>query len=124
MEMPRVVHFEIPADDPERAVRFYQEVFGWTSNRWDGPEPYWLITTGDDSQPGINGGIMRKHHPEQPLANTIDVPSVDEFSAKIEAAGGQVVLPKMAVPGIGWLAYFKDTEGNVSGIMEMDPSAA
>src|SRR3954451_9814265 len=76
--MPRVIHFEIPADDPDRVIAFYEKVFGWKTQKWEGPEPYWLLTTGEDSQAGINGGVMRKHHPAQPVANTIDVPNVDE----------------------------------------------
>lgn len=121
--MPRVVHFEIPAADPARAIGFYQQVFGWQISQWDGPEPYWLITTGDNNQPGINGGLMQRRHPDQPVVNTIDVSSVDDYVAKISQHGGEIVVPKMAVPGVGWLAYFKDTEGNIFGIMQPDDSA-
>jgi uncharacterized protein len=122
--MPRVVHFEIPADDPEKIVEFYKSVFGWGFHKWEGPEDYWLITTGADDQPGINGGLMHRRHPGQPVVNTLDVPSVDEYAAKITAAGGEIVVPKIAVPGVGWLAYFKDPDGNISGIMQSDPAAA
>jgi uncharacterized protein len=120
--MPRVVHFEIPADEPERASKFYKDVFNWDIQKWDGPEDYWLVGTGDRSQLGIDGGIMKRRHPEQPPVNTIDVASVDDFAAKITENGGQIVVPKMPVPGIGWLAYFKDTEGNIFGIMQEDLS--
>ena len=58
--MPRVVHFEIAADDPDRATRFYQDVFGWQSSKWEGPEEYWLVMTGSPSEPGIDGGIGRR----------------------------------------------------------------
>ena len=61
--MPRVIHFEIPADNPDRAVRFYSDVFGWQFNKWEGPVEYWLITTGADGQPGINGGMLRRAQP-------------------------------------------------------------
>lgn len=127
--MPRVVHFEIHADDPQRAVNFYQDIFGWQINKWDGPEDYWLVITGPDSEPGINGALLRRPQ----LVNgdgviayvcTIDVPSLDDTIAKITARGGTLALPKMAVPGVGWLAYYKDTEGNVFGVMQSDPSAA
>ena len=57
--MSRVVHFEIHAGDPERAVGFYTKILGWKFERW-GTEEYWLITTGPDSQPGINGGFYAK----------------------------------------------------------------
>jgi predicted enzyme related to lactoylglutathione lyase len=121
--MSRVVHFEIPADDPDRAIGFYQNVFGWQMNKWDGPQPYWLVTTGDEKQPGINGGLMKRMHPGQPVVNTIDVPSVDDYIARISQHGGEIVVPKMPIPGVGWLVYFKDTEGNIFGIMQEDAAA-
>ena len=120
--MPRVVHFELSADDPERATKFYSEVFGWQINKWDGPEDYWLVTTGDAGTPGIDGAIMRRM-PGATVINTLDVPSVDEYVAKITAAGGTVVAPKMAIPGIGYFAYCNDTEGNTFGIMQSDTAA-
>lgn len=121
--MPRPIHFEIPADDPERAAAFYRALFGWKIDRWDGPMDYWLVTTGTDG-PGIDGGLMKRPGPGYPVVNTIDVPSVDDFVRKVEAHGGTITAPKMAVPGVGWLAYCADTEGNVFGIMESDPDAA
>jgi uncharacterized protein len=121
--MPRVVHFEITADDPERAIAFYKDVFGWEIHKWDGPMDYWMVQTGPTEQPGINGGVVRRMGPGTMHINTVDVPSVDEYTAKIEANGGTIVLPKMAVPGVGWLAYAKDTEGSIFGIMQPDPSA-
>jgi predicted enzyme related to lactoylglutathione lyase len=126
--MPRVIHFEIHADDPERAVRFYQSVFGWQLQKWDGPMDYWLISTGDASQPGINGGMVRRRGPQHGDAViayvcTIDVPSVDTYTQKATAAGAQVVVPKMPIPGVGHLVYCKDTEGNIFGMMQMDAAA-
>jgi predicted enzyme related to lactoylglutathione lyase len=121
--MPRVVHFEVSADDPERAVVFYKDVFGWEIHKWEGPQDYWLIKTGPDGQPGINGGLFVRKGPMTGHVNTIDVPSVDEYLAKIEASGGTIALPKMAIPGIGWLAYAKDPEGSIFGIMQADSSA-
>ena len=114
--MPRVIHFELPADDPERAAGFYEQVFGWAVEKWDGPIDYWLVTTGEEGMPGIDGAIARRG--EGMTANTIDVPSVDEYVAKVVAAGGQVVVPKQQIPGVGYMAYCADTEGNVFGIME------
>jgi predicted enzyme related to lactoylglutathione lyase len=127
--MPRVVHFEIHADDPQRAVAFYQDIFGWQINKWEGPEDYWLVITGPDNEPGINGAILRRPGPVNGDAViayvcTIDVPSVDDVTAKITAHGGTIALPKMAVPQVGWLAYGKDTEGNIFGVLQSDPSAA
>ncbi|MCX6619643.1 MAG: VOC family protein [Acidobacteria bacterium] len=121
--MGRPVHFEIPAEDPEKAIQFYQTVFGWTIQKWDGPMPYWLITTGPSGAPGINGGLMKRHHPEQPCVNTIDVENLDESVQTVLAAGGQIALPKMPVPGVGWLAYCKDLDGHIFGMMQADPSA-
>jgi len=121
--MSRVVHFEIPADDPERSIKFFEEFFGWTIEKWEGPIEYWLIMTGPEGQPGIDGGLARRTDPEMGVENTIDVHSVDEAVTKVEAHGGQLIRPKMAVPGVGWMAYIKDTEGNIFGMMESDPDA-
>jgi predicted enzyme related to lactoylglutathione lyase len=121
--MNRIVHFDIYADDPSRAVKFYGTVFGWKAEKWNGPVEYWMITTGPDNKPGINGGIGRRQDPGGHTMNTIGVPSVDAFVAKIEAAGGKLVAPKMAIPGVGWLAVCLDPEGNKFGLMEEDPKA-
>jgi len=120
--MPRVVHFEISADEPERAVKFYTDVFGWNTQKWGGPKDYWLIKTGAEEQPGINGGIFKRKG-EVNFVNTIDVPSVDEFATRVKEHGGKVVVPKTAIPGVGYLIYCQDTENNVFGIMQDDPAA-
>jgi len=121
--MNRPIHFEIPASDPEKTIQFYSAVFGWTFHKWDGPMPYWLVSTGPAEEPGINGGMMPRHHPEQPCVNTMGVESVDATIAKALAAGGAIALPKQPIPGIGWLAYLKDTDGHIFGVMENDPKA-
>jgi len=120
--MGRVAHFELPAADVKRAVKFYEDVFGWRIEKWSGSD-YWLIMTGEDPEPGIDGAIMPRTEADNVVRNIIDVESLDESLAKVEAAGGTVVDPKMPVPGVGWLAYFADSEGNVSGLMESDPAA-
>ena len=120
--MSRVIHFEIPADNPERAVKFYKDVFGWQIAKWEGPMEYWLATTGADG-PGINGGLMRRQFPGQGTVNTLGVLSVDDALAKIQQSGGKLAMPKMAIPGIGWLAYCQDPEGNTFGIMQADAGA-
>jgi uncharacterized protein len=122
--MNRPVHFEIPANDVERAIKFYETVFGWKFQKWDGPMPYWMITTGPASEPGINGGMLQRQHENQPAANTIGVANLDESIAAVTANGGKVALPRMAVQGVGWLAYCIDTEGIVFGMMQPDTSAA
>lgn len=121
--MPRICHFELPANDPERAVKFYSDVFGWKFQKWDGPMEYWMITTGDDKEPGINGGMMRRENPQQPPTNVIAVTDIDASIAKVASAGGTITVPKMAIPGVGWVAYFADTEGIMVGMMQDDPAA-
>lgn len=127
--MARVVHFEIQADDPQRAISFYQKALGWEFYQWEGAQGYWLIKTGPDDVPGIDGGLAGRETPrnnEQAILAyvcTVDVSSLDETSALILEHGGTVAHPKHAVGGIGWLAYFKDTEGNTFGVMQRDSSA-
>jgi predicted enzyme related to lactoylglutathione lyase len=123
----RPVHFEIHAADPERAAAFYSSVFGWKIERW-GEVPYWLISTGEG--PGIDGGLLPRHGAE-PAADapvngfpvTMSVEDIDDMLERIMAAGGTLALPKHAVAGVGWLAYCKDTEGNIFGTMQSDESA-
>jgi predicted enzyme related to lactoylglutathione lyase len=121
--MPRPIHFDITADDPDRAAAFYSSAFGWTFTRWEGPMDYWLVSTGDREQPGIDGGLglRQEEGPDVPL--TLDVPSVDDSVARVIAAGGSIVRPKMAVPGVGWMAVFADPDGNTFGMMEADETA-
>lgn len=119
--MPRVVHFEIHVDDPDRAGKFYREVFDWKFQKWEGPVEYWLITTGESAEPGINGGMMRRRDPQGNVYNTIEINNIDAYIASIQKHGGTIVVPKMPIPGVGWLAYFKDTEGNIGGVMQSDP---
>jgi predicted enzyme related to lactoylglutathione lyase len=98
-------------------------VFGWEIVKWEGPQDYWLITTGPDDEPGINGGLMKRMDPSASTWNTIEVPSVDEFTAKVVESGGKVVVPKTAIPGVGYQVYCQDTEGNVFGVHQVDESA-
>ncbi|TAH35521.1 MAG: VOC family protein [Planctomycetota bacterium] len=127
-----VVHFEIPADNPERAVRFYQELFGWNIQKWaseGGPE-YWLVSTvpmdqkGQPQRPGVNGGLMRRQNPGHVPVNYISVENVDEYAKKAKRLGAEEVVPKMPVQGMGWFVWLKDTEGNVFGIWQTDEKAA
>jgi len=121
--MPRPVHFDFPADNPERAIQFYSRVFGWKFEKWEGPMEYWLITTGPKEEPGVNGGMGRRGNPDMGVVNTIGVDSVDEYVERIISAGGRALQSRMAIPGVGWYATCQDTEGNAFGIMEDDPSA-
>ncbi len=115
--MPKVIWFEIPVDDPERAIKFYEDVFGWKIEKWDGPFDYWLITTGPDDEPGINGAIMSKEMGEM-VRDTIGVDSYDDFAKKIVKEGGTKLTEKMEIPKMGIMGSFKDTEGNIFAIME------
>ena len=123
MFMGRVVHFEIVADDAERISKFYETVFSWKVQKWDGPIDYWFLMTGDEKEPGIDGAFGMRQNGDDAVVNTIDVSSVDETVKLIEANGGEIVRSKQVVPGVGYLAYFKDTEGNLWGIMQSDTNA-
>jgi len=121
-----VVHFEIPADDPPRAIAFYEKVFGWGIKRLPmppgGPE-YYGVTTRREGDSGINGGLMKRNMPGQPFANYVAVSSIDDFLARVQAHGGSVVMPKQEIaPGMGSFAMFNDTEGNMMGLYQ--PAAA
>jgi len=127
-----IVHFEIPADQPERAAKFYRELFGWNIKRWENPGgmEYWMVETvptdaeGRPVRQGVNGGLMRRMMPGQTPVNYIGVASVDEFVRRAERLGAKVVVPKMPVPGMGWFAQLQDTEGNVFAIWQTDAAAA
>ena len=121
--MSRIVHFEIPADNPERASAFYARALGWEFQAFPGPMSYWLVRTGADGTPGINGGMMKREAPGQAPVLVAGVESVDASSVQVTKAGGVNVVPKMAIPGVGWCAYFQDTEGNIFGIFQDDPGA-
>ena len=118
----RVVHFEIPCNEPEKTMQFFSQVFDWKFQQF-GTEEYWSVITGDESKPGINGGLMKKREQNQPLTNAIDVIDLDQSMLEIEKAGGKIVVPKMAIPTVGWLAYFTDPDGNIHGLYQNDPSA-
>lgn len=123
LRMPRVVHFEISTERPERTIRFYEKVFGWKSLEWtDGSMKYWLINTGDDKEPGMNGGMAFKD-PRMIPANSIGVSSVDEYVERIISNGGNILVPKNAINGVGWLALFGDADDNVFGMMQDDKNA-
>ncbi|HKJ70068.1 MAG TPA: VOC family protein [bacterium] len=115
--MNRPVHFEILGDKPQELADFYQAVLGWEVGTWDGPQAYWLLTTGPDGTPGINGAIMERHFP-QGVINTIEVESLDEASSKVEQAGGKVINGPNDIPGVGRHSYCEDPEGNLFGLLQ------
>jgi uncharacterized protein len=120
----RVSHFEITADDPERAAEFYRKAFGWDFTDYGGPFKYLLAATGPKDQVGIDGAIMPRSDKKQAVINTITVDRWEEGARSVSEAGGKVLTEKDAVPGQGYFAYCRDTEGNVFGIFQADPNAS
>lgn len=122
--MPTIVHFDISADDIERAKEFYEELFEWKIASIPGPVPYYLIETTDvDGKESVGGGIAKRGAPEQKITNFIGVDSIDEYIVKVEILGGRVIEPKWAVPGWGYLAVCLDTENNTFGLWGEDKAA-
>jgi predicted enzyme related to lactoylglutathione lyase len=130
----RVVHFEIQADNPERAMKFYGDVFGWEYKDWSSVTgaPYWGIMTApmESKEPGINGGLLKRPFPaptpEQEtnaFVCTIQVDDYDAVAKKILDAGGIIAMPKYALAGMAWQGYFLDTEGNTFGLHQLDSKA-
>lgn len=115
--MSRPVHFEILANEPEKMAAFYQQALGWKITTWKGPAPYWLVNTGEEGSPGINGGIMAREF-QQGVINTISVASLSETLAKIEAAGGKKVQEPYEIPEVGKHMYCADPEGNLFGLLQ------
>ena len=131
--MSRVAHFEIQADDLERAKAFYTAAFDWTYENYGEMtgSPYWGITTGPEDTAGINGGLLPRPAPapapEQGTNAYVCTMVVDDFDAteqRILDAGGRVALPKTALVGMAWQGYYLDTEGNTFGIHQPDTDAA
>ena len=127
--MSTVKHFAIPADVPERAIAFYQEVFGWQFEPgWEydtpqGREKYWHVITGDSASAGINGGLNRREYPGQPISIGIEVPAVEACTDLVEKSGGKTLVRKIAIPGVAWYAVCQDSEGNSFAIFQPDPAA-
>jgi uncharacterized protein len=122
--MGRVSHFEITADDPDRAAEFYRKAFGWEFTDYGGPFKYLLATSGPKDQVGIDGAVMPRSDHKQAVINTISVDRWEDGARAVSEAGGKVLTQKDAVPGQGYFAYCRDTEGNVFGIFEANPNAS
>ncbi|MGE3821230.1 MAG: VOC family protein [Isosphaeraceae bacterium] len=126
-----ICHFEIPVDDLDRASEFYRGLFGWEVTPWGGDDAIIhsikTVPTDDKGQPirqGVNGMLIKKQNPQHPFANYVMVEDLDAFAEKLVGLGGQIALPKTAVPGMGWFLYFKDLDDNILGLWQEDPSAA
>ena len=123
--MDKVVHFEIPVDNPERAQKFYKDIFGWKIDKWEGSMPYWMVRTVEVDEKkmpkevgAINGGLMQRQQKGEGPVVFVNVKNVDAYVKKIEKAGGKVVVPKMDVGGMGFYARIQDTEGNIIGLWQ------
>ena len=128
-KIPTIVHFEIPADDVERARKFYSNLFGWKIEKIevkkDGASmDYWIISTSRESKESseksshLEGGLIKRQHPQQPNLNYISVTSIEEYSNKVKELGGKVVLPKTEITGYGFFAVCIDTENNAFALWE------
>jgi predicted enzyme related to lactoylglutathione lyase len=119
-----IIHFEIPAEDLEKLRKFYSELFGWKIEKTPAPIDYYMIHTvptdekGMLLRPSVNGGMMKKQNPGHKPVNYIAVESVEEYSKRIEALGGKMIVPKTEVPGVGWWAFALDPEGNQFAILQ------
>ncbi len=119
--MARPIHFELPVDDPARAAAFYEKLFGWDIQQWEGA-PYWLVTSGPDSEPGINGALGQRSDDLPVPVFVLGVDDIDTSMTEVAAAGATLVSPKIPIPGVGYSAYFTDTEGNRIGLFQGDES--
>lgn len=124
VSMPTIVHFDVPADDVERARTFYAELFEWKFFAPPGFPDFFLIETADEAgRPSLGGGLGKRGSPDQRIMNYIGVPSIEEYAEKIRLLGGRVLVSKMIVPGFGYMAVCADTEGNRFGLWQEDQSA-
>jgi len=124
----RVLHFDVGADEPMRAAKFYEDALGWKIDKWEGPMDYWIVTTGPDGEPGINGGLSKRREPAGAGAAaafecTVAVDDLDAYVKRVVKAGGRIVMERSPIPGVGWFARAQDTEGNFFGLMQPDTSA-
>ena len=120
----RPIHFDLPVHDMSRATTFFTNVFGWQFQGWGDGNEYQMASTGDAATTGINGGFYKRSAPEQAIMNHIGVTSINDTIPVIERNGGKMIQPKTAITGMGFYALFHDTEENVHGLFENDPSAS
>jgi predicted enzyme related to lactoylglutathione lyase len=121
--MSRVIHFEVPTSDSAASVKFYENVLGWKIMRWEGPTEYYLVETGPDGEPGINGGLGGAANEFKGTVNTVGVDDIDAVLKKVIENGGQIVMPRDEIPGVGLLAYVREPGGAVIGLMQSFPGS-
>jgi predicted enzyme related to lactoylglutathione lyase len=122
--MPTIVHFDIASDNVKRAKKFYETLFDWKFTMPPNMGEYYLIDTTDaKGKPGVQGGLGERRDPSQTVSVYFGVNNIEAFIAKVKELGGKAPMPKMPVPGFGWVATCRDTEGNVFGLWQDDPTA-
>lgn len=121
--MNRFTHFELATKNLEKTAQFYRDVLGWKVEKWEGPVDYWLVTSGDRDTPGINGGLMEASDDFQGTINTVEVDDIDKVIAKVKSHGGEIVMDKGPIPGVGYQAYIKDNMGIIVGLHQPDENA-
>ncbi|MFW9849083.1 MAG: VOC family protein [Candidatus Thorarchaeota archaeon] len=117
----RVYYFEMPVEDFDRATKFYESVFGWKVTKQDRKGgAYYSVNTGEEDS-GINGSFFKKEPGWTGFSNVINVKDIDAAIEKIQELGGEIIFAKCVINGVGYLAYFKDRDGNTFGMMQNDP---
>ena len=120
--MNRIIHFELNSPDADASQEYFAKLFGWSFNKWEGPMDYRLCITGEEA-PGINGAIMPSQDGQPRTVNIVGVEDIDASTRKAAELGGQVVVDKMAIEGVGWVSYVIDPAGILFGLWLEDENA-
>ena len=122
--MNRIIHFEMNSPDVQASMTFFRDGFGWEFNTWAGEIPYHLAHTGEEGTPGINGAIMASQDGQPRTVNIVEVASIDDSISKLTGLGGTCVVDKIAIPGVGYSAYFTDPAGVFFGIFQAEQNVS
>ncbi len=124
--MPKITRFEIHATRPAQLIDFYTELLGWSFQKLEFMD-YWIITTGSAEEAGMGGGLLpRRGGPPLEMQSvnsficTVEVEGLDALVEKTLVLGGVIALPQMDIPGMGRVAYIKDSDGNLLGLLELE----
>jgi uncharacterized protein len=121
--MSTIVHFDVPAENIDRAKKFYSGLLGWKFESWPGMEYNLITTTNLEGVPGVGGGMGKRMDPSQRMVNYFGVKSIDDAIQQVKSLGGRMLTDKMTVPSMGYLANCVDTEGNTFGLWEENSEA-
>jgi predicted enzyme related to lactoylglutathione lyase len=121
--MSSIVHFDVPAENTERAKKFYSVLLGWKFESYPEMQYNLITTTNLDGTPGVGGGMGKRMDPSQHIVNYFSVKSIDAAIKQVKSLGGSILMDKMAVPKMGYLVNCLDTEGNTFGLWESDTGA-